>query len=101
VSEASVHVVVMEDVNAVHYLSPLNVGCILEDALLQSFIDDQQNEQFLPEGSYNEDTVGELPIGLRISAQSLLVAMLHAEDACWLRLFQQNVVNGKVGYLSG
>ena len=93
--------VATRDVTVSHYLNPFNKECVTSEEIFQSFFDDKQYLSFLPDGTVDEDDLGDLPNGIQVTAKDVIVGMLHASAGNWHRFFQENVVDGKVGYLSG
>ena len=89
------------DVNAAYYLNPFHDECVTAEEMLESFFDDKQYLSFLPDGTVDEDDLGELPNGIQVEAKDVIVVMIHASAGNWHHFFHDNVINGKVGYLSG
>lgn len=59
-------------------------------------------EQFLwPEGTVDEDILGELSSRVQVELRVVVTAMLYSSAGNWHHFFQENVINGKVGNLSG
>jgi hypothetical protein len=89
------------DVNAAYYLNPFHAEYVTAEEILESFFDDRQYLSFLPDGTVNGDDLGKLPNGIQVQAKDVIVAMIHASAGNWHRFFHDNVINGRVGYLSG
>jgi len=93
--------VTKKNVGNEHYINPINEGFMTDACLIDSFFEEEKYKEFLPDGAVDEDVLGELPSGIEVSPREVVTAMLHAAAGTWRRLLHQNLVDSKVGYLSG
>ena len=87
------------DINTQYYISSLNSGSVPQEELFQSWFEEKHFEQFLPEGTIDEDVFRELSSRIQVELTDVVTAMLYC--SAWHHFFQENVINGKVGNLSG
>ncbi len=93
--------VTKKTVHPEYYINLLNDGFVSEDCLLNAVFDEEMYKEFLPEGAANEDILGELATDIWVITGEVITAMIHTAAVSWHRLLHKNVVDGKVGYLSG
>ena len=90
-----------KQVNSAYYVNPMNDGHVDDDDLLEAFFEEEQFKTFLPDGCVDGDDLGYLPSGIRVNVRNVITAMVHASAGGWHRIFFDNVVGEKAGYLTG
>jgi hypothetical protein len=65
------------DINTQYYISSLNSGSVTEEELFQSWFEEKHFEQFLPEGTVDEDVLGELSSRIQVKLRDVVTAMLY------------------------
>ena len=93
--------VTTKDVNASYYANPMNAGSVSAEDIREAFFKEEMYKNFLQDGSVDEDVLGALTGGIQVNPRDVITGWIHAAAASNHRASLENVVNGKVGYLSG
>jgi hypothetical protein len=60
------------------------------------FFNDRQYLSFLPNGTVNGDVLGDLPNGIQVEAEDVIVAMIHASAGNWHHFFMTTSPMGRL-----